>query len=115
VHSATRPENSSPTFGAPGRGLGFRFLLVFLLDIMVHIVEHQDFMPEDFMLGEEAASSTPQSPTTRLLVQQLLLCTLRGSTLSRRRPGRLGLRLGHCPRPENCCATLLAPRPRRGP
>jgi hypothetical protein len=57
VRSATRPDNSSPTFGAPGRGLGFRFLLVLLLDIMVHIVEHQDFVPEDFML-EEAASST---------------------------------------------------------
>jgi hypothetical protein len=27
VHSATRPEISSPTFGAPGRGLGFKFLL----------------------------------------------------------------------------------------
>jgi hypothetical protein len=27
---------------------------------MVHIVEHQDFMPEDFMLEEEAASSTPR-------------------------------------------------------
>jgi hypothetical protein len=26
---------------------------------MVHIVEHQDFMPEDFMVEEEAASSTP--------------------------------------------------------
>jgi hypothetical protein len=26
---------------------------------MVHIVEHQDFMPEDFMLEEEDASSTP--------------------------------------------------------
>jgi hypothetical protein len=40
------------TFGAPSRGLGFRFLLVFLLDIMVHIVEHQDFMPEEFMVEE---------------------------------------------------------------
>jgi hypothetical protein len=39
-------------------GLGFRFLLVFLLDTMVHIVEHQDFMPEDFMLEEEVTSST---------------------------------------------------------
>jgi hypothetical protein len=39
VHSATRPEISSPTFGAPGRGLGFRFLLVFPLDTMVHIVD----------------------------------------------------------------------------
>jgi hypothetical protein len=27
VHSATRPEISSPTFGVPGRGLGIRFLL----------------------------------------------------------------------------------------
>jgi hypothetical protein len=33
-------------------GLGFRFLLVFLLDAMVHIVEHHDFMPEDFMVEE---------------------------------------------------------------
>jgi hypothetical protein len=28
---------------------------------MVHIVEHQDFMPEDFMLEKEAASSTPRA------------------------------------------------------
>jgi hypothetical protein len=61
VHSATRPNISSPTFGTPGRGLGFRFLLVFPLDTMVHIVEHQDFVPEDFMLEEEAASSTPRA------------------------------------------------------
>jgi hypothetical protein len=65
VHSATRPEISSPTFSAPGRGLGFRFLLVLLLDAMVHIIEHHDFMPEDFMVEEAAASSTPQ--TTNLL------------------------------------------------
>jgi hypothetical protein len=26
---------------------------------MVHIVEHHDFMPEDFMVEEAAASSTP--------------------------------------------------------
>jgi hypothetical protein len=56
VHSATRPKISSPTFGVPGRGLGFRFLPVFLLDTMVHIVEHQDFIPKDFPM-EEAASS----------------------------------------------------------
>jgi hypothetical protein len=60
VHSATRPEISSPTFGAPGRGLGIRILLVFLLDTMVHIVEHHDFVPEDLPM-EEAASSTPQA------------------------------------------------------
>jgi hypothetical protein len=41
--------------------LGFRFLPVFLLDTMVHIVEHNDFMPEDFMVEEEAASSTPRA------------------------------------------------------
>jgi hypothetical protein len=28
---------------------------------MVHIVEHQDFVPEDFMLEEETASSIPQA------------------------------------------------------
>jgi hypothetical protein len=61
VYSATWPEISSPTFGAPGRGLGFRFLLVFLLDAMVHIVEHHDFLPEDFMVEEAAASSTPRA------------------------------------------------------
>jgi hypothetical protein len=31
VHSATQAEISSPTFGAPGRGLGIRFLLDSLL------------------------------------------------------------------------------------
>jgi hypothetical protein len=48
-------------------------------------------------------------PTSRCLVRPLL-CTLRGSTLLRKRPGRLGLRLGRCQRPESCCATLLATR-----
>jgi hypothetical protein len=43
------------------KGPGFRFLLVFPLDTMVHIVEHQDFMLEDFMLEEEAASSIPRA------------------------------------------------------
>jgi hypothetical protein len=61
VRSATRPEISSPTFSAPGRGLGIRFLLVFLLDTMVQIVEHHDFVPEDFPMEEEAASSTPRA------------------------------------------------------
>jgi hypothetical protein len=42
-------------------------------------------------------------------LSQLLLCTLRGSTLPRKRPGRLERRLGRCPQPESCCATLLAP------
>jgi hypothetical protein len=52
--------SSSNTRGVtPGRGLGIWFLLVFLLDTMVHIIEHHDFMPEDFLVEEEAASSTP--------------------------------------------------------
>jgi hypothetical protein len=42
-------------------GLSFRFLLVFLLDTMVHIVEHHDFMSEEFMVEEAAASSTPRA------------------------------------------------------
>jgi hypothetical protein len=42
-------------------GLGFRFLLVFLLDTMVQIVEHHDFVPEDFPMEEEAACSTPRA------------------------------------------------------
>jgi hypothetical protein len=36
-------------------------LLVFLLDTMVHIIEHHDFMPEDFMVEEAATSSTPRA------------------------------------------------------
>jgi hypothetical protein len=52
-------------------------------------------------------------PTSQRLVQ-LLLCTRRSSTLSRRRPGRLGLRLGRCRQPGNYCATLLALQPHRG-
>jgi hypothetical protein len=53
--------DSPSTFGAPGRGLGIRFLLVLLLNIMVHIVEHHDFLPEDFVVEEVAASSTPRA------------------------------------------------------
>jgi hypothetical protein len=62
VHSATRPEISSPTFGAPGRGPGIRFLLVFLLSMMVQIIEHRTETLVDFLVEEEAASSTPQVP-----------------------------------------------------
>jgi hypothetical protein len=36
-------------------------LLVLLLDAMVHIVEHQCFLPEDFVVEEAAASSTPRA------------------------------------------------------
>jgi hypothetical protein len=59
VHSATRLEISSPSFGAPGRGLDFMFLLVFLLSMMVQIVEHRAKTLVDFLVEEEDASSTP--------------------------------------------------------
>jgi hypothetical protein len=62
VHSATRLEISSPPFGARGRGLGFRFLLVFSLSMMVQIMEHCAKTLVDFLVEEEAASSTPQVP-----------------------------------------------------
>jgi hypothetical protein len=62
VHSATRPEISSSTFGALGRGLGFKFLLVFLPSMMVQIIEHRAETSVDFLVDEEAASSTPQVP-----------------------------------------------------
>jgi hypothetical protein len=62
VHSATRPKISSPTFGAPGRGLGFRFLLVFSLNMMVQIVEHRTETSVDLLVEEEDASSMPQVP-----------------------------------------------------
>jgi hypothetical protein len=81
---------------------------------MVHIVEHHDFMPEDFMVEEAAISSTPRvtnlpAPSAAVVVHSA------GCTLPRKRPGRLGLRLERCLWPENYCTTLLAPRPRRGP
>jgi hypothetical protein len=62
VHSATRPEISSSTFGAPGRGLDIRFLLVFSLSMMVQIVEHRSKTSMDLVVEEEAASSTPLVP-----------------------------------------------------
>jgi hypothetical protein len=62
VHSATRPEISSPTFDALGWGLGFRFLLVFWFSMMVQIVEHRAETSENFLVEEEAASSTPWVP-----------------------------------------------------
>jgi hypothetical protein len=67
VHSATRPEISSPTFGVPGRGLGFRFLLVPSLSMMVRIIEHHAETSMDFEVEEEAASSTPLVPNRPVL------------------------------------------------
>jgi hypothetical protein len=41
-------------------GLALGFSPVFLLDMMVQIIEHHDFSPEDFPMEEGAASSTPR-------------------------------------------------------
>jgi hypothetical protein len=62
VHSATRPEISSPTFGAQGSGQALGFCLFFLLSMMVQIVEHRAETLVDFLVEEEAASSSPQVP-----------------------------------------------------
>jgi hypothetical protein len=55
-------EISSPTFGAPGRALGFKFLLVFSLSMMVRIIEHHAETSEDFVMEQEVASSAPRAP-----------------------------------------------------
>jgi hypothetical protein len=55
-------EISSSTFGAPGRGLGFKFLLVFSLSMMVRIIEHHAKTLEDFVMEQEVASSAPRVP-----------------------------------------------------
>jgi hypothetical protein len=89
VHSATRPEISSLTFGAPGRGQGFRFLLVFLLSMMVQIVEHRADTSEDSWWRKKLHPPRHEYPAARWL--GLLLCTLRGSTRLHR---HLGLRQG---------------------
>jgi hypothetical protein len=41
--------------------LALGFPPIFLLDTMVQIVKHHDFIPEDFPMEEEAASSMPRS------------------------------------------------------
>jgi hypothetical protein len=114
VHSATRPEISSPTFGAPGRGLGFRFLLVFLLSMMVQIIEHRAETSVDFLVEEEAASSTTQVPnrpvpsTAAVHVAQQHTAAQTSRTLSRAAPGVLSVARELLRHPQ-------APRPHQGP
>jgi hypothetical protein len=97
VHSATQPKISSLTFGAPGRGLGDRFLLVFLLSMMVQIVEHRAETSEDFLVEEEAASSTPRVPnrpvpgTAAVHAAQQYTTAQTSRTLSRAAPGALSM------------------------
>jgi hypothetical protein len=51
-----------PTFGAPGRGLGLKFLLVPSLSMMVRIIEHRAETSEDLAMEQEVASSAPRVP-----------------------------------------------------
>jgi hypothetical protein len=63
VQSATRPERFyPPTFDAPGRGLGLKFLLVPSLSMMVRIIEHCAETSEDLAMEQEVVSSTPRVP-----------------------------------------------------
>jgi hypothetical protein len=115
VHSATRLEISSLTFGAPGRGLGIRFLLVFSLNMMVQIVEHRAETSTDFLVEEEDVSSTPQvsdrlvpsAATVHAARQHTAAQTSR--TPSRTAPGALSAAR------ELLCHPPQAPRPHQGP
>jgi hypothetical protein len=81
---------------------------------MVQIVEHHAETSEDFLVEEEAASSTPRvsnrpapgAAVVHTARQHMPAQTSRAP--SRATPGALS-------RPRSCYATLLAPRPRRGP
>jgi hypothetical protein len=96
-------------------GVALGFSLVFLLDMMVHIVEHRDLSSEDFSMEEGAASSMPRGSNRP--APMLLLCTLCSSTRPRRHPGlcRGLLLVGCCLQPGSCYVTLQVPWPRRGP
>jgi hypothetical protein len=43
-------------------GLGFEFLLVFSLSMMVRIIEHRAETLEDFVMEQDVASSAPRVP-----------------------------------------------------
>jgi hypothetical protein len=114
VHSATRPGISSPTFGAPGRGLAFRFLLVFLLSMMVQIVEHRAETLVDFLVEEEAAFSTPQVPN-RPVPGTAAVHTAQQHTAAQtsRTPSRAAL--GALSATRELLRHHQAPRPHQGP
>jgi hypothetical protein len=112
VHSGRRIP--SPTFGAPDRGLGLKFLLVFSLNMMVQIVEHHAETSVDLVVEEEAASSTPQVPnrpvpgTAAIHAAQQHIATQTSRTPSRVVPGALSAARELLRHPQ-------APRPRQGP
>jgi hypothetical protein len=80
---------------------------------MVHIVEHQDFMAEDFMVEEAAASSTPRATNLPAPGATAVHSARQHTPVQTSRTSRAAL--GRYTRPESCCATLLVPRPRWEP
>jgi hypothetical protein len=114
VHSATRPEIFSLTFGAPGRGLGIRFLLVTCLtpwSILPSTVT-RPLKISSWRRGPHLLRR--RIPVVRRLVPQL--CAPHGRAHQRRCPGlHRGLLLpGRSPWPGSCCATHQVPRHRQG-
>jgi hypothetical protein len=81
---------------------------------MVQIVEHRDFIPEDFPMEEEAVSSMPRgsnrpapgAAAVRTAQQHMPAQTSRAP--SRAAPGALSAA-------RSCYATVQVPRPCRGP
>jgi hypothetical protein len=63
VQSATRPGRFPLRhLACQVGGLGFEFLLVFSLSMMVRIIEHHAETSEDFVMEQEVASSAPRVP-----------------------------------------------------
>jgi hypothetical protein len=82
--------------------------------MMVHIAEHWDETSEDFPMEEEAASSTPQrSGHPALGVAAVRPARQHTPVLASRTPSGVAP-TGVLSRPESCCATHQAPRPRQG-
>jgi hypothetical protein len=81
---------------------------------MVRIAEHRGETSEDFPMEEEAASSTPQSSGHPKLGAGVMrparqLTPVQASRIpSEDAPPERSLR------PESCCTTYQAPRPRQG-
>jgi hypothetical protein len=94
-------------------GFGFRFSPVFLLDTMVQIVEHHDFIPEDFPMEEEAASSMPRSSKRPAIGAAAMHATQQHTHVQTSRASRAA------PRALSTARELLrnpqVPQPRRGP
>jgi hypothetical protein len=95
-------------------GLGFRFLLVFSLSVMVPIVEHRAKTLVDFLVEEEVASSMPQVPnhlvpgTTAVHAARQHATAQTSRTPSRAAPGALSAARELLRHPPSSTASLEA-------